>query len=63
MGEIYATYVVFRRIWVLFGTYHIRWKKGREEKRAEREQKKARKRKRDQEREVSRVAKGTGGES
>ena len=39
MGEIYATYVVFRRIWVLVGTYNIRWKKGREEKRAEREQK------------------------
>jgi len=54
MGEIYATYVVFRRIWVLFGTYHIRWKKGREEKRAECEQKKKEK----NEKKTSSVKKG-----
>ena len=54
MGEIYATYVVFRRIWVLFGTYHIRWKKGREEKRAECEQKKKEKK----EKKTSSVKKG-----
>ena len=38
--EIYASYLVFRRIWVLVCTYQIRWKKGREEKRAERKKKK-----------------------
>jgi hypothetical protein len=54
MGEIYATYVVFRRIWVLFGTYHIRWKKGREEKRAECAQKKKEK----NEKKTSSVKKG-----
>ena len=42
--EIYASYLVFRRIWVLVCTYQIRWKKGREEKRAERKRRRMKRR-------------------